>query len=139
MGHFGVAKTLVMLREKFIWPHMKKEIQKYCTSCLSCLHAKSSTIPVGTYTPLLVASAPWEDIIMDFVLGLPKTSRGVGSIFVVVNRFSKLAHFIPCHKVDYASHIAKLFFREVVRLHGLPKTIVSDRDTKFLCHFWRTL
>ena len=138
-GHFGAKKMEEVLSTHFFWPRMRRDVERYVARCATCQKAKSRLNPHGLYMPLPVPSTPWADISMDFVLGLPRTKRGRDSIFVVVDRFSKMAHFIPCHKSDDAVHIADLFFQEIVRFHGMPSTIVSDRDAKFLSHFWRTL
>jgi hypothetical protein len=119
MGHFGVAKTLDVLHEHFYWPKMKRDVQRICKQCIACRKAKYRVQPHGLYTSLPVPTEPWVDISMDFVLGLPKSKKGRDSIFVVIDRFSKMAHFIACNKTDDASHIADLFFREIVHLHGI--------------------
>jgi transposase InsO family protein len=139
MGHFRVKKTEDVLAAYFFWSKIRCDVERYVSWCTTCNKAKSRLNPHGLYTPLSVPSVPWEDISIDFVLQLLRTKRGRDSIFVAVDRFSKMANFIPYHKSDNASHITNLFFTEIVHLHGVPTTIVSDSDAKFLSHFWRTL
>lgn len=96
---------------------------------------KQESFPSWTNTPLWVQMQPSKDMIMDFVMALPRTQRGKDAIIVVVDRFSKMVHFIPCHKKDDASHVTKLYLKKIIRLHGVPKTIVSYRDFKFFSYF----
>ncbi|KAH9649363.1 Endonuclease [Citrus sinensis] len=116
-----------VLKEHFFSPHMKHDVERICEKCITCKHAKSRVLPHGLYNPLPIPSEPQVDISMDFVLGLPRSKRGKDSVFVVVDRL----HGVP--------NIANLFFKEIVRLHGVPRSIVSNRDAKFLSHFWKTL
>ncbi|GJW19099.1 putative nucleotidyltransferase, ribonuclease H [Tanacetum coccineum] len=118
-GHVGRDHTLQLVQASYFWPTMRKEVDRYVKRCHVC--------------------QPWDDISMDFVLGLPRTQRGNDSIFVVVDHFSKMVHFIPCKKTTYAVNVAQLFFRDVYRLHGLPSSIVSDRDTRSLGNLLRCL
>ena len=110
MGHFGVKKILDMLSDHFFWLHIKRDVERLCQKCITCKQAKSRVMPHGLYSPLPIPSEPWVDISMNFVLGLPRSKGGKDSVFVVVDRFSKMAHFIPCHKTDDAMYIVGLFF-----------------------------
>ncbi|GJS37661.1 putative nucleotidyltransferase, ribonuclease H [Tanacetum coccineum] len=138
-GHVGRDRTLQLVQASYFWPTMRKEVDRYVKRSRVCQVSKGTTTNAGLYMPLHVPLQPWVDISMDFVLGLPRTQRGNDSIFVVVDRFSKMVHFIPCKKTTYAVNVAQLFFRDVYRLHGLPSSIVSDRDTRSIGNLLRCL
>jgi hypothetical protein len=137
--HFGHDKTFSKLNGSYFWLGMRKYVKKFVDICRICQHTKGKRKNTGLYQPLPIPERLWDAVRMDFILELPRTQRGYDLIFVVVDIFSNMAHFIPCQKTSDATHIVNLFFKEVIRLHGLPRSIVSDRDTKFVGHFWRNL
>ena len=138
-GHYGNAKTIELVTRNYWWPGLRRMVRKYISGCDVCKRAKASRHkPYGLLQPLPIPMAPWQDISMDFLTDLPP-SDGFDSVFVVKDRFTKMAHFIPCSKAIDAEATAKLFKSEVFRLHGLPKSIVSDRGPQFVSHFWRRL
>ena len=139
VGHFRRDKTITAVEHQFYWSSLKRDVGNIVAQCRVCAFAKQVKKNAGLYTPLPVPMRPWDDVSMDFVLGQPRTVRHHDSIMVVVDRFSKMAHFVPCSKTSDVTRVAQLYFQEVVRLHGLPKSIVSDGDVRFMSHFWRTL
>ena len=121
------------------WPTLCRDVERFVEHCRIYQISKGKASNVGLYMPLPIPTQPWTDISMDFVLGLPHTQKGNDSIFVVVDRFSKMAHFIPCKRTIDVVKVAQLFFKEIYLLQGLSSSIVFDRDTSFLSHFWRSL
>ena len=138
-GHFGITKTLQAVEARYFWPHLRRDVRRLIGRCSTCTIGKLTRQNTGQYLPLPVPEAPWQEVSMDFVLGLPRTRRQLDAILVVVDRFSKMAHFMACSRTTDAAHTARLFFNEVVRLHGIPRSIVSDRDVRFTSNFWKTL
>lgn len=138
-GHSGLPVTYARMKKLFAWHGMKKSVATFVKSCLVCQQAKAdrSKLP-GLLQPLPVPDAAWQVISMDFVEGLP-TSGQYNCILVVVDYFTKCAHFLPFHHPFTAGKVAKIFLDQVYKLHGLPSAIVSDRDRIFTSLFWREL
>jgi hypothetical protein len=138
-GDFGIAKTFELISRDFFWPGIRRSIRAYICSCDACLRAKATrNKPYRLLKPLPVPVECWHDVSLDFVFGLPLSS-GFDSILVVKDRLSKRAHYLPCLTTINAPETADLFFREIFRLHGLPKTIVSDRGPQFASKFLKCL
>jgi hypothetical protein len=128
------------LRSLYWWTRMKREIAKYISECNTCQRIKASHLKVaGPLQPLPIPSWKWEDICMDFIMGLPNTSRHHDSIWVIVDRLTKTAHFLPVHTTHRTEKYAEIYIDQIVRLHGIPRTIVSDRGAPFVARFWEQL
>jgi len=138
--HPGSNKMYQDRRQQFWWTRMKREVAKYVSECDVCRRVKASHLkPAGMLQHLDIPSWKWEDISMDFIVGLPPTSKGYDSIWVIVDRLTKSAHFLPV-KTRYSSHqYAEIYMARIVSLHGVPKTIISDRGSQFVAHFWEQL
>jgi hypothetical protein len=138
--HQGSNKMYHDLRSLYWWTRMKREIAKYVSECDTCQRIKASHLKVaGTFQPLPIPSWKWEDICMDFIVGLPNTSRHHDSIWVIVDRLTKTAHFLPVHSTHKTEKYAEIYIDQIVCLHGIPKTIVSDRGALFVARFWEQL
>ena len=138
-GHFGQDKTLELMTRHFFWPEMDKWVMDYVRSCDNCQRNKSPRhARYGLLQPLELAYKAWDSISMDFITELPE-SKGYTSIWVIVDRFTKMAHFIPLKKPATAEYLAEKFKKAYWRLHGLPSDIVSDRDSRFTSTFWQSL
>ena len=139
LGHYGAQKTADYIRRWYWWPRLGQEVDKYCTTCGICQANKTSTQrPVGLLHPLPIPNRPWGSIGMDFMGPFPK-SHGYDYLWVIICRLTSMVHLIPVNTTIKASELASLYIKEVVRLHGLPDSIVSDRDTKFTSIFWREI
>nr|CAI44621.1 B1168G10.5 [Oryza sativa Japonica Group] len=138
--HPGSTKMYQDLKERFWWASMKREIAEYVAVCDVCQRVKAEhQKPAGLLQPLKIPEWKWEEIGMDFITGLPRTSSGHDSIWVIVDRLTKVAHFIPVKTTYSGSRLAELYMARIVCLHGVPKKIVSDRGSQFTSKFWKKL
>ena len=138
-SHPGIERIIALVQASYFWPHMRDNIEAYVCTCLVCQQDKvDHQLPAGLLEPLPLATRPWENVFMDFITSLPK-SEGCGSIMVVVECYSKYTTFIAALVDCKADEAARLFVKHIVKLWGVLKTIVSDRDPQFTGRFWREL
>lgn len=136
--HQGVAATLRIIEKKFVWQNIAKHVTEYIKNCERCQRSTKSNKTHGLLKPLSIPSERWKDISMDFMTGLPKKSEASNdSLLVIVDRLTKRVHLIPTQSTATAEVIAHIFIHQYFKLHGLPDSIVSDRDPKFTSEFWR--
>jgi hypothetical protein len=129
--HPGSSKMYQDLKPYYWWTKMKKEITAYVARCDNCCRVKTIHMKPGLLQPHSIPGWKWEEIVMDFIVGLPTMEKGFYSIWVIMDRLTKSAHFIPV-KSNYHPHMyADVYFQQVVHLHGVPKSIVSDRGSQF--------
>jgi hypothetical protein len=137
-GHLGKEKTIEQVKRRFYWPGMDATIQRYVTSCDACQRNKpSQQSPMGLLKPLPIPTRPWQQVSMDLITSLPRSRSGNDAIVVFVDKLTKMVHYVPTTTNVTAPKLATIFMREVVRLHGVPESILSDRDPRFTAHFWR--
>jgi hypothetical protein len=138
--HLRRTKMYQDLRKHFWWSNMKVDIAKYVAECDTCHRVKASHLKsAGVLQPLTIPLWKWDDISMDFIVGLPLTARKKDSIWVIVDRLTKTAHFIAVHTTYSVQDYAELYVDQIVCLHRIPKTIVSDRGTQFVARLWKQL
>jgi IS30 family transposase len=138
--HPGSEKMYQDLKKRFWWYGMKRQIAEYVAICDSCQRIKAEhQRPAGLLEPLQIPQWKWDEIGMDFIVGLPRTRAGYDSIWVVVDRLTKTTHFILVKNTYNSAVLAELYMSRFVCLHGGPKKIVSDRGTQFTSHFWQQL
>ena len=139
-GHFGFYKTYERLHGMFYWPHMLKSVKNFCQRCLLCQQSKAETHgKKGLFSPLPIPPGRWTDITLDFITGIPPSRSGYDMILVVVDRFSKMAHFIPTVKTLNGIGCARLLVDNCFKYHGIPRRMVSDKDIRFTSEFWHTV
>ncbi|GJS58428.1 putative reverse transcriptase domain-containing protein [Tanacetum coccineum] len=138
--HLGSDKMYQDLKKLYWWPNMKAEITTYVSKCLTCAKVKAEyQKPSGLLVQPVIQVWKWENITMDFVTKLPKTSMGQDKIWVIVDRLTKSAYFLPMKETDSMEKLTRQYLKEVVSRHGVPVSIIFDRDSKFTSHFWKSL